>query len=200
MQRHFGLSEIDERRQAITFSERFEVELEKIPQGPGVCGDYRVTKTSEKTKELESSLGYPIIGHLIEFKNDKASKKTGNLFVEFEQTSDGWFSRKPSGHALAISNGCVLVISAGEKTYVFNTENFQNLVKGATRDLCTRPGRNGNRPGCYTRAKLVPLKTATGTACYRYNTIEQIAPRTELWLLGRSGVESKNMNFSKYKK
>ena len=179
MQRHFGLSEIDERAQAVCFRNRFGVELTKIKQGPGVCGDYLVTDTSDSTLELEIALGHPLLGKRIEFKNDKASLKTGNFYVEFEQTGDGWFTRKPSGHAMAIDTGCVLVISSGENTFVFNDVSFAKLIQHATRDVCTRAGRNGNRPGLHTRAKIVPVKHG-GVASYRYSTMEQTAPRTEL--------------------
>ena len=178
MQRHFGLSEIDERAQAVSFSARFGVHLGKIKQGPGVCGDYLVEATSADTRELESALGHPLQGKRIEFKNDKASLKTGNFFIEFEQTGDGWFTTKPSGHAKAIDTGCILVISSGPNTYIFNENSFPQLIGRSTRELTTRPGRNGNPPGVHTRAKIVPVKHGITTASYHYNTTEHMAPRT----------------------
>jgi len=178
MQSHFGLSEIDERAQAVSFSSRFGVQMSKIPQGPGVCGDYVVTETSHDTSELEVALGHPLLGKLIEFKNDKASLKTGNFYIEFEQTGNGWFTSKPSGHAKAIEMGCILVISSGANTYIFNENSFPNLLQRSTRELTTRAGRNGNPPGVHTRAKIVPVKHGKSTASYYYNTTEQREPRT----------------------
>ena len=103
------------------------------------------------------------------FKNDKASLKTGMFYVEYEQTSDGWFSRKSSGHALAIMRGCVLIISSGSKCLVFNEASFAEMEKGYIRTCKTRLGVNGNPRGCQTRAKLVPVPFGVKTASFMYD-------------------------------
>ena len=120
MLKHFAVSEIAEREQAMYFSRRFGCDLERVQQGPGVCGDYLVLQTSEHTRALELKLGDSLTNKLLEFKNDIASLKTKNFYTEFEQTSDFWNSRKQSGHDLAISQGCILVLSSGPKCFIFN--------------------------------------------------------------------------------
>ena len=169
MQHHFAVSEIVERKQADYFGQRFGVDLERIPQGPGVCGDYLVMDTSEHTKELEERLGYPLEGRRIEFKNDMASLKYKSFYVEYEQTSDFWNTRKSSGHDLAVGMGCVLIISSGPICFVFNATAFAEFVKGVTRERTTKFRRNGNSPGSYTRGKIVPLEVALKTASFVYN-------------------------------
>ena len=169
MQAHFERSKIAERVQADDFAVRFGVDLERVPQGPGVTGDYMVVETSEQTEQLEALLGYSVLARRIEFKYDHASVKTKNLYVEFEQTSNSWFTCSPSGHTKAIADGHILVISSGRKTFVFNKKSFAQLLKGATSIRATRRGINGNHPGCHTRAKLVPVKVAFENASFVYN-------------------------------
>jgi len=175
MQNHFSVSEVVEREQAVYFSLRFGLDLERIPQGPGVCGDYRVIETSGYTEELESRLGYPLTGKLIEFKNDKASLKYNSFYAEYEQTSDFWNTRKPSGHDLAIARDCVLVISSGVRCFVFNAESYAVFIKGVTAERTTKYRVNGNSPGSYTRGRIVPMKVAENTATFVYNMTEHPA-------------------------
>ena len=169
MKKHMIKSEIRERAQAAYFSRRFGCVLEKLPQGPGVCGDFLVTKTSPKTSPLEDKLGYPLLGRFIEFKDDISSVKWKSFYVEFEQTSSSWRSRSPSGHEKAINEGCVLIISSGPKCFVYNKSSYSQLIEGVSNIKTTDPGRNGNRPNSFTRARIVPLKHAAKTACFIYN-------------------------------
>jgi len=173
MQRHFTVSEVVERQQAQYFSLIFGVDLERIPQGPGVCGDYLVVETSEHTEELERRLGYPLTGKLIEFKNDIASLKYNSFYVEYEQTSDFWWSRKQSGHDLAIASSCVLVVSSGPRCFVFNKSAYAVFIEGVTAERTTKYRVNGNSPGSYTRGRIVPLKVAENTATFVYNMTEE---------------------------
>ena len=177
MQKHFLVSEVVERAQAVDFGLRFGVDLERIQQGPGVTGDYRVVETSEHTKKLERQLGYTLTGKLIEFKNDIASLKYNSFYVEYEQTSDSWNTRKQSGHALAVARGCVLVVSSGPKCFVFNQTSYAEFIKGVTRERTTKYRANGNEPGSYTRGKIVPLKWAEHTATLVYDMSVQPAPQ-----------------------
>jgi len=169
MQRHFTVSEVVERAQAAHFSHRFGVDLEKVQQGPGVCGDYLVLETSGHTQELEKCLGYPLTGKLIEFKNDRASVKYDSFYVEYEQTSDFWNTRKPSGHDLAIARDCVLVVSSGPRCFVFNASAYAVFIEGVTRERTTKYRVNGNSPGSYTRGRIVPMKVAVRTATFMYD-------------------------------
>ena len=173
MQQHFTVSDVVERAQAAYFSINFGVDLERIPQGPGVCGDYLVVEASEHTKELESRLGYPLTEKLIEFKNDIASLKYNSFYVEYEQTSDFWETRKQSGHELAIARDCVLVVSSGPRCFVFNASAYTVFIKGVTAERTTKYRVNGNSPGSYTRGRIVPLEVAENTATWRYNMAEE---------------------------
>ena len=178
MKAHFAVSGKDERHQADGFRDRFGVELERIPQGPGVCGDYLVIGTTEHTEELEHALGYSLLGRKIEFKNDKTSLKYKSFFVEFQQTSDSWVHKKQSGHELAIEKGCVLVISSGSRCFVFNKSAYVEFVKGITRVLCTKFRSNGNRPDSFAKGKIVPLVRAERTASFTYNMSSQSSLHT----------------------
>ena len=178
MQAHFQVSEITERAQAAFFSTRFGVDMERIPQGPGIVGDYIVLQTSEHTQELENALGYPLLGRRIEFKNDKTSVKYNSFFVEFEQTSDFWTTRKTSGHALAIQENCVLVLSSGTRCFVFNEHSYAMFMKGITRVLSTKFRSNGNSPASFTHGKVVPIKRAVEEASFLYNMSEHPTPHT----------------------
>ena len=171
MNAHFVVSEVEEHRQAADFSLRFGVILQRIPQGPGVTGDFLVTQTEERTQTLENALGYPLLQRRIEFKSDNASKRTKNFYVEFEQTCDGWGIRYPSGHEKAINDGCVLVISSGKKTFVFNEESFEEFKRGTIMERTTQYRKNGNAPEAFTRGYIIPVRVADATA----NAIYDIA-------------------------
>ena len=173
MQKHFETSAIVERAQALYFSRRFGVRFAHLPQGPGICGDYEILETSYQTRELEKKLGFPLLGRYIEFKNDKTSLQYNSFYVEFEQTSDFWYSRKPSGHELASTKGCVLIISSGSRCFVFNRGAYIEFVKGVTRVATTKYCSNGNPPGCFTRGKIVPIDRAMETASFLYNMSQE---------------------------
>ena len=91
---HFAQSKLKEILQAADFESYFGVKLREIPQGPGITGDYSVRESSTK---LDSIMGYDCFNQKIEFKYEKMSKKTGNVFCEYEQTSDGGCTFKKSG-------------------------------------------------------------------------------------------------------
>ena len=110
----FRKSAVYEARQAYLFQEHFDLKkaLVKIPFVPGASGDYRVQPdgSSDKYEELFTNT-------FIEFKSDRTCLRTRHFYVEFEQTSNNWFSRKASGHQLAIDESCLLVIEGFEKFY-----------------------------------------------------------------------------------
>ena len=131
MHNHFIISEIAEQRQKQYFCKEFGVEMDKIVQGPCVCGDFVVTTTTDKTKNLEKCLATNLLSKRIEFKNDISSLQYGSLYVEFAQTSDYWWTDKRSGHHKAILDGCILVISSGNDCYMFDEQMnrmFSNTV------------------------------------------------------------------------
>jgi len=167
-QAHYVVSDVVEREQALAFRLTFGVNLLKMPQGPGVTGDYLVTQTSRATEQLETALGYNLEGRLIEFKDDKASLNTEHVYVEYEQTNDFWWSKKPSGHDLGIARGCVLVIASEPTCFVFNQTAFAELKNGTTKVRTTKYRKNGNNPGQYTRGRIVPLFHCRNTATFIY--------------------------------
>jgi len=172
MQSFFAVSEVSERKQSEHFSQRFGCDLERIPQGVGVVGDYIVLKTSDFTKDLEWELGYPLQGRLIEFKDDKASLKWNTFYVEYEQTSNSWCTRRSSGHEKAILEGCILIISSGPLCLVYNKVSYIKLIAGAVRERTTKFRVNGNNPSSFTRARIVPVKHALECASFVYNMSE----------------------------
>ena len=159
MLKHMRNCEVFENRQAHSFCAQFGTELERIPQGVGVVGDFTVVQTSGETNKLEQLLG-PLIGRRIEFKHDKTSTKYKSFFVEIEQTCDGWQTCRPSGHQKAIEMGCILIITSGSDCYIFDEESYFRLIACKIKTIGTKKGSNGNRMGCHTRAYIVPLKDA----------------------------------------
>lgn len=152
MQRFFELNKIDEVEQARVFSNKFDVKMERLPQGPGTSGDYIVVQTNNDVYPLST---------VVEFKNDKSSQRTGNLFLECEQTSDNWFTRKKSGIALATYQNQLVVIKSGKENFIIrNRDEFAALINKSHRTLTTRSGANGNSHGCYSRGHLVKREHA----------------------------------------
>ena len=155
MQAFFDLCKRDEIRQAHDFSNEFQVELTKLPDVAGTSGDYEVTNGTCPQ--------FPT-GTVVEFKYDVSSKKTGNVFVEFQQTSDNWFQSRTSGIKLAMENNQIGVISVptrvgnGCDNYIIkNMAEYDSLVQNSHRTITTRACINGNHRGCYARGHLVRL-------------------------------------------
>lgn len=98
----------------------------------------------------------------IEVKNDKASKKYGNIFLEYEQTFDDWKTKKPSGIAVSERQAKLVIIASyvsGKCALIAGSPEEWLKLKGAIncRILTTNPGCNGNRPGCYARGYCIPI-------------------------------------------
>lgn len=164
MQQFFKTCQKYEISQAKGFSSTFGVSLEKLPAVPGVSGDYMVMK---KLHRKMHTLQFPM-GSVIEFKDDKASTKTGNLYIEFRQTSDNWFTSQKSGILLAIDHGHKVVIRSGTDNYIMKTlKEYETLVSHSHRTITTRQNANGNRRGCFTNGYLVKIKFAKEQlSCY----------------------------------
>ena len=176
MLQYFAVCGERERAQAEEFCLRFGVDAQPVPQGAGITGDYIVSATTERTRELETQLGYPLLGKRIEFKDDKSSLKFNSFFIEYESTSNSWATRQPSGHAKAVLDGCVLVISSGARSFIFNKQAYARLVEGATKTLSTKFRSNGNLPASFTHGKIVPLPWAFKAASFAYVSRPSILP------------------------
>ena len=168
MLQYFAVCGARERAQAEEFCLRFGVDLEPVPQGTGIVGDFVVLATSDRTRELEERLGYKLLARRIEFKDDKTSVKYKSLFVEFESTSDFWATRHSSGHAKAVLDKCVLVVANGPRSLIFNEQSFARLVEGATKTLSTKFRSNGNLPASFAHGKIVPIDWALKAASFVY--------------------------------
>ena len=169
---HITLCNRDEQRQSCFFSNRFGLALIKLPQGPRICGDYKIYITSEATAELEDALGFNILGRMVEFKNDSASKRTKNLFIEFKATSDGWEHSYKSGHVKGVDEGCILVISSGAECFVFNQIDFARFLLFTKRERCTTFRKNGNQPLSFTKGKIISVEDARSCASFVYSMTE----------------------------
>ena len=101
--------------QAAAFEKHFSLETPmcKIPYTAGKQGDYLVTEGSEKYDSMFTH-------KVIEFKSDTKSLLTKHFYIEFEQTNNGWETSKPSGHKLAVDEGCLLVIGVKHEYYCFD--------------------------------------------------------------------------------
>jgi hypothetical protein len=149
MKQYFAKCNVFEKRQALDFQENFSCCLSKLPNIPGTTGDF-VVETGPA----------PLQGRVIEFKFDKRSRFSKNIYVEFEQTNDAWFSSKESGIALAIKNGQIVVITCGDLNLIIETATeYQQVIANQTRVVPTRKGSNGNHNGVFSRGYIVPIST-----------------------------------------
>ena len=119
-------------------------------------------------KALETALDFPVLGRKVEFKHDKAAKRTGRLFLEYKQTSDGWCTKKQSGHEKSILEGNILVITTQGECFVFNKTSYNALVKRTLHVRTTTHRKNGNHPEAYTMGRLVSVGAARECASYVY--------------------------------
>ena len=162
LQNFFNSTTVYEARQAAALKKHFELEIKKIPYTPGCAGDYEIVKRSKKYNDLFSN-------SIIEFKSDKMSRKTKHFYMEFEQTSNGWDTKKNSGHQLAIDKGCLLVIGVFEDFYCFDKTQFDLMINSVEHEqTCTRRRKNFNKDGMGTRAWRVPVKWASEFCNYHF--------------------------------
>lgn len=149
MLKYLKVCNLAEKKQATIFSKTFDVKLEKLPNMAGTSGDFIVVYSKNEDCPVNT---------VVEFKNDSAAKRTGNVFLEIEQTSDNWFTTKCSGVALAVKKGQLVVITCGEENFLLKTiAQFDELVSMKHTTRTTKSGRNGNPNGCFTKGHLVKL-------------------------------------------
>ena len=151
---------MDEAYQASWFEGHFKCKLKYVEnQRVGTAKDYEIIAITEG-----SELSSDDVGQFIEFKFDKACGKTGNLYLEYEQTFDGNIF-VPSGMTLAVCQSKYIVFSVKfincVHHYVFNSGVMREILTRKMRSVSTRPNVNGNRDGCRTRGYLLPTYTVT---------------------------------------
>ena len=162
LQKIFNSTTVYEARQADAFKKHFELKIKKIPFIPGCAGDYEIVEQSKKYNELFSN-------SIIEFKSDKKSRKTKHFYMEFEQTSNNWVTKKNSGHQLAIDKECLLVIGVFEDFYCFDKKQFDLMINSVQHEQrTTRRNINYNKSGMGTRAWRVPVKWAAEFCNYHF--------------------------------
>ena len=166
---HFAESKLKEILQAADFETHFAVKLREIPQGPGVTGDYVVRESSTKLDEI---MGEPCLNKRIEFKYEKMSNKTGNVFCEFRQTSDAGCTFKKSGWLKAIDDGCILCVQLHanrECPYLlFDEAAFEVLLNSAFRQTRTTRCSNGNPLTLHQWGHLIKTHLALAAAKYAF--------------------------------
>ena len=139
-----------EKRQREGLERHAGIRLEPVRQGAGVVGDCRVV---ESVNPL-----YPY-GLVLEMKDDRASARTGNFYLETQYTRDYWTSSVQSGVAKACQKGCAIVLQSGVHNYVIPANVGLEILERGGRFVSTREGVNGNYSGQFTRGLLVPLNT-----------------------------------------
>ena len=147
-----------EAAQAVWFENEFRCILELVKnQRVGTGKDYKITSC------LDSLLDDSDLHQFIEFKFDKSCRKTGNLYLEYEQTFDFGVNYQPSGMILAIEQSKYIVFSVKYSGcihhYVFTSEDMRELLTRKMRSVRTRDNANGNRDGCWTNGFLLPVKS-----------------------------------------
>ena len=160
--------------QAVWFENEFRCILEQVKnQRVGTGKDYKITSLC-----LDSALPKSDLNKFIEFKFDKACRKTGNLYLEYEQTFDFGVKYQPSGMILAIEQSKFIVFSVKYigciHHYVFTGEEMRELLKRKMRSVRTRDNANGNRDGCWTNGFLMPVKSIP----VKFRQIERISGHT----------------------
>ena len=106
----------------------------------------------------------------VELKFDWDSIRTGNHYLEFAQTSDNWASTRPSGFALSehqadywcVINEAWLWLLRCDELGAFLRERRSSL-----RTIETRSRINGNQPGQFSRAYLLPLQDLSSLSVLR---------------------------------
>ena len=146
----------DEISQSKWFQSHFNCTLERIThQRMGCATDFKITQIRSPSK-LDAS----VLHGFVEFKFDKASKRTGNLYLETRQTIDFGHSYRPSGINLAVDQSTFIVFSVPDHTqtchYMFTSVEMQELLNRKLRVVRTANCRNGNLPGVWTYGKLLP--------------------------------------------
>ena len=166
---HFEASKIHEIKQSEDFSKHFGVTLEEIPQEAGVTGDYLVSISSKK---LDNIMGCSCKNKRIEFKNEKASKRTGNVFCEYQQTTDAGCCYKTSGWVKAINQNCILVVQVfhiNTRPYLlFDKETFPRLLEYTFNEVRTTRGSNGNPVQLWQYGHLIKVFNAILAAKYMF--------------------------------
>ena len=120
--------------------------------------DYKIIELRESTP-LEDD----VLGAYIEFKFDKSARKTGNLYLEYQQTFNYGHSYMPSGVTLACTQSRFIVFSVPYATrldhYVFASSDMVEILQRKLRSVRTRHCINGNRPGAWSNGFLLPAKS-----------------------------------------
>ena len=148
-----------EERQAVWFENHFRCGLEGVQnQKVGTARDYKITHIC-----TDSPLDTSDVGQSIEFKCDYACAKTGNLYLEYEQTFNYGTNYQPSGMVLAVDQSKYIVFSVKYAGcihhYVFPSDAMRLLLTRKMRSVRTHPNKNGNPNGCWTNGFLLPVKS-----------------------------------------
>ena len=148
-----------EEAQAVWFENHFRCGLEYVKnQKVGVARDYKIIHRC-----IDSPLQASDIQQFVEFKCDHTCAKTGNLYLEYEQTFNYGMNYQPSGMVLAVDQSAFIVFSVKYAGcihhYVFPSDAMRLLLTRKLRSVRTHPNKNGNPNGCWTNGFLLPVKS-----------------------------------------
>jgi hypothetical protein len=103
-------------------------------------------------------------GVRIEVKEDHAAGKTGNFYLEYAQTFDGWKSSQWSGLFLAFEQADIFVVFVKDTAYLFQTsllEAYDPFFQEDTPVRVTKAACNGNKPGAFSAGIVTSIKDIT---------------------------------------
>ena len=116
----------------------------------------------EYIEEQKKGDGYDFVapdGSKIEVKFDWDSIKTGNHFLEFEQTGDHWETKDDSGFSLSEGQADYWVVINNDFLRILRVGMIRHLIDSnpdfEKRVVADR--KNNNRPGMSARGYLIPF-------------------------------------------
>ena len=147
-----------EAKQAHWFEAAYNCVLEyQEGQCVGCAKDYQIVKICPGSRLKDNDLH-----QYIEFKFDKAAAKTGNLYLEYEQTFNHGESFTRSGMSLAVEQSKYIVFSVpyvgNVQHFVFQAEDIKGFLGQNLRSIRTRAGANGNKLSSWSRGLLLPIR------------------------------------------
>lgn len=97
-------------------------------------------------------------GRKYELKADYAAARTGNHFLEREQSNDGGATWVPSGFSLSLEQAYAYVVKIDLHYFFVRCTDLAEMLRTTFfQPIRTRPGVNGNRAGVLARGSLIPL-------------------------------------------
>jgi hypothetical protein len=103
-------------------------------------------------------------GLKVEVKEDHAAARTGNFYLEYAQTFNGWLTYQWSGLFLAFEQADQFLVFVQYKAYLFETKTLyahEPFFQDDTPIRVTKAACNGNKPGAFSAGIVVPMEEIT---------------------------------------